>query len=150
MKIIQKIINETLITFGILTAIFAILTFFIGDQAASVSTLFTCGNLAIPVKSIFQFFILSFLIALLKNFMYSNYMINKLPRVLRQIILFVLCFILLVIMILICGWFSASAKLPWLLTAIAFILSFSSSIIITTIVEKKDDENMNSALEKFK
>ena len=150
MRIIQKIINETLITFGILTAIFAILTFFIGDQAASVSTLFTCGNLAIPVKSIFQFFILSFLIALLKNFMYSNYMIKKLPRILRQIILFVLCFILLVIMILICGWFSASAKLPWLLTAIAFILSFSSSIIITTIVEKKDDENMNSALEKFK
>lgn len=150
MKIIQKIINETLIIFGILTAIFAILTFFIGDQAAGVSTLFTCGNLAIPVKSIFQFFILSFLIALLKNFMYSNYMIKKLPRVLRQIILFVLCFILLVIMILICGWFSASAKLPWLLTAIAFILSFSSSIIITTIVEKKDDENMNSALEKFK
>ena len=96
MKIIQKIINETLITFGILTAIFAILTFFIGDQAASISTLFTCGNLAIPVKSIFQFFILSFLIALLKNFMYSNYMIKKLPRVLRQILLFVLCFILLV------------------------------------------------------
>ena len=150
MKIIQKIINETLIIFGILTVIFAILTFFIGDQAAGISTLFESGKIALHVKAIFQFFILSFLIALLKNFMYSNYMIKKLPRVLRQIILFVLCFILLVIMILICGWFSASVKLPWLLTAIAFILSFSSSIIITTIVEKKDDENMNSALEKFK
>ena len=150
MKTIQKIIDGTLTTFGMLTAIFAILTFYIGDQAAGISTLFESGKIALPVKSIFQFFILSFLIALLKNFMYSNYMIKKLPRVLRQIILFVLCFILLVIMILICGWFSASAKLPWLLTAIAFILSFSSSIIITTIVEKKDDENMNSALEKFK
>lgn len=150
MKTIQKIIDGTLTTFGMLTAIFAILTFFIGDQAAGISTLFESGKIVLPVKAIFQFFILSFLIALLKNFMYSNYMIKKLPRVLRQIILFVLCFILLVIMILICGWFSASAKLPWLLTAIAFILSFSSSIIITTIVEKKDDENMNSALEKFK
>ncbi len=150
MNTIQKIIDGTLTTFGMLTAIFAILTFFIGDQAAGISTLFESGKIALPVKAIFQFFILSFLIALLKNFMYSNYMIKKLPRVLRQIILFVLCFILLVIMILICGWFSASAKLPWLLTAIAFILSFSSSIIITTIVEKKDDENMNSALEKFK
>ena len=135
MKTIQKIIDGTLTTFGMLTAIFAILTFFIGDQAAGISTLFESGKIALPVKAIFQFFTLSFLIALLKNFMYSNYMIKKLP---------------LVIMILICGWFSASAKLPWLLTAIAFILSFSSSIIITTIVEKKDDENMNSALEKFK
>lgn len=150
MKTIKKIIDETLITFGILTAIFATLTFFIGEEAAGVSSLFESGNFAIPVKSVFQFFILSFLIALLKNFMYSNYMIKKLPRVLRQIILFVLCFVLLVIIILVCGWFSSDSKLPWLLTAIAFILSFSCSIIMTTILEKKDDDSMNSALEKFK
>lgn len=150
MKTFQKIINETLITFGMLTVIFAILTFFIGVQAAGVSTLFTSGNFAIPVKSIFQFFILSFLIALLKNFMYSNYMIKKIPRALRQTILFILCFILLVIMILVCGWFSTDSKLPWLLTALAFVLSFSCTIIITTLLEKKDDEKMNSALEKFK
>ncbi len=150
MRTIQKIINETLITFGILTAIFAILTFFVGEEAKSVSSLFESGNLAIPVKSVFQFFVLSFLTTLLKNGMYSNYMIKKLPRVLRQIILFVLCFILLVIMILVCGWFATNSKLPWLLTAIAFVLSFSSTIIITTILEQKDDDKMNSALEKFK
>ena len=150
MKSIQKIINETLITFGIITAIFAILTFFIGDEAAGVSSLFESGNFAIPVKSVFQFFILSFLTAIIKNCMYSNYMIKKLPRALRQILLFVLCFILLVIMILVCGWFSTDSKLPWLLTAIAFILSFSCTIIITTLLEKKDDDKMNSALEKFK
>ena len=150
MKSIQKIINETFITFGILTAIFAILTFFIGDEAAGVSSLFESGNFAIPVKSVFQFFILSFLTAIIKNCMYSNYMIKKLPRALRQILLFVLCFILLVIMILVCGWFSTDSKLPWLLTAIAFILSFSGTIIITILLEKKDDDKMNSALEKFK
>ena len=150
MRTIQKIINETLITFGILTAIFAILTVFVGEEAKSVSSLFESGNLAIPVKSVFQFFVLSFLTTLLKNGMYSNYMIKKLPRVLRQIILFVLCFILLVIMILVCGWFATNSKLPWLLTGIAFVLSFSSTIIITTILEQKDDDKMNSALEKFK
>ena len=150
MKSIQKIINETLIIFGIITAIFAILTFFIGDEAAGVSSLFESGNFAIPVKSVFQFFILSFLTAIIKNCMYSNYMIKKLPRALRQILLFVLCFILLVIMILLCGWFSTDSKLPWLLTAIAFILSFSCTIIITTLLEKKDDDKMNSALEKFR
>lgn len=77
-------------------------------------------------------------------------MIKKLPRVLRQILLFVLCFILLVFMILVCGWFSTDSKLPWLLTALAFFLSFSCTIIITTLLEKKDDEKMNNALEKFK
>ena len=150
MKAIQKIINETLVTFGILTAIFAILTFFIGDEASGVSSLFESGKLAIPVKSVFQFFILSFMTALLKNLMYSNYMIKRISRVFRQIILFVLCFILLVIMILVCGWFTRDSKLPWLLTALAFVLSFSCTIIITTLLETKDDENMNDALEKFK
>ena len=77
-------------------------------------------------------------------------MIKKLPRILRQIILFVLCFILLLIMILVCGWFSTDSKLPWLLTAIAFVLSFSCTIIITTLLEKKDDAKMNGALERFK
>ncbi len=150
MKSIQKIIDESLIIFGILTAVFAILTFFIGEEAKSVSSLFENGNSAIPVKSVFQFFILSFLIALLKNIMYSNYMIKKLPRMLRLILLFVLCFIVLMIMILACGWFSARSKLPWLLTSFAFILSFSCSIIITTILEKKFDKKINSALENFK
>lgn len=150
MKTIQNIIKETLITFGMLTVIFSILTFFIGNEASGVSSLFESGNFAIPVKSVFQFFILSFLIAVVKNFMYSNYMIKKLPRVLRQVILFILCFVLLVIMIFVCEWFSIDSKLPWLLTAIAFVLSFSCSIVITTILEKKDDDNMNSALEKFR
>lgn len=150
MKTIQKIIDETLITFGVLTVIFATLTFFVGEDAKSASSLFERGHLAIPVKSVFQFFILSFLIAISKNAMYSNYMIKKLSRMLRQIILFVLCFILLVIMILLCGWFSVNSKLPWLLTSLAFVLSFSCSIISTTLLEKKEDESMNSALEKFK
>ena len=103
-------------------------TFFIGEEAAGVSSLFESGCLAIPVKSVFQLFILSFMISLLKNFMYSNFMIKKLPRVLRQIILFILCFILLVIIILVCGWFSTDSKLPWLLTAMAFVLAFHAAL----------------------
>lgn len=44
----------------------------------------------------------------------------------------------------------SDSKLPWLLTAHAFVLSFSCTIIITTLLEKKDDDKMNSALENFK
>ena len=61
MKTIHKIINETLTTFGILIAVFAILTFFVGEEAAGVSSLFESGNLAVPVKSIFQLLILDLL-----------------------------------------------------------------------------------------
>ena len=150
MKTFQKIINETFITFGLLILIFAVLTFFVGDEAATVSTLFTSGNSAIPVKSIFQFLILSFLTAIIKNFVYSNFMIKIIPRILRQIILFILIFILLVVMILVCGWFSTDSKLPWLLTALAFVLSFSCTLIITSLLEKRNDYKMNTALKKFK
>lgn len=150
MKTFQKIINETFITFGLLILIFAVLTFFVGNEAANVSTLFTSGNPAIPVKSIFQFLILSFLTAIIKNFVYSNFMIKIIPRILRQIILFILIFILLVVMILVCGWFSTDSKLPWLLTALAFVLSFSCTLIITSLLKKRNDYKMNTALKKFK
>ncbi len=150
MKTFQKIINETFITFGLLILIFAVLTFFVGDEAVTVSTLFTSGNPAIPVKSIFQFLILSFLTAIIKNFVYSNFMIKIIPRILRQIILFILIFILLVVMILVCGWFSTDSKLPWLLTALAFVLSFSCTLIITSLLKKRNDYKMNTALKKFK
>ena len=125
MKTIHKIINETLTTFGILIAVFAILTFFVGEEAAGVSSLFGSGNLAVPVKSIFQLLILSFLTTIIKNIMYSNYMIKKIPRIFRHIILFILCFIVLAIMILACRWFPSDTKLPWFLTAVAFILKVS-------------------------
>ena len=149
MKTIHKIINETLTTFGILIAVFAILTFFVGEEAAGVSSLFESGNLAVPVKSIFQLLILSFLTTIIKNIMYSNYMIKKIPSIFRHIILFILCFIVLVIMILACRWFPSDIKLPWFLTAVAFILSFSSSLVITTIIEKNDNQKMNDALKRY-
>ena len=46
-------------------------------------------------------------------------------------------------------WFPSDTKLPWLLTAVAFILSFSSSLVITTIIEKNDDQKMNDALKRY-
>lgn len=71
------------------------------------------------------------------------------PRIPRLIILFVLIFMILVFMILKFQWFSADQQLPWVLTAIAFVFSFTASTVTVVLKEKEENKKMTEALNSF-
>lgn len=150
MKKFFEILKEIIFTFGILVTIFLILTFTIGDKIQGVSNLFTYGKNAISVNTIFQLLILVTIVTLLKTFFSSNFMIKKISRTIRHIILFILIFILLIAMILIFDWFGYEKQKSWILTTVAFLISFTVSTVVTELKQKTENQELQDALKKLK
>lgn len=150
MKKFFEILKEIIFTFGILVTIFLILTFTIGDRIQGVSNLFTYGKNAISVNTIFQLLILVTIVTFLKTFFSSNFMIKKISRTIRHIILFILIFILLIAMILIFDWFGCENQKPWILTTVAFLISFTVSTVVTELKQKTENQELQDALKKLK
>lgn len=150
MKKFFEILKEIIFTFGILVTIFLILTFTIGDKVQGVSNLFSFGKKAISVNTIFQLLILVTIVTFLKTFLSSNFMIKKISRTIRHIILFILIFILLIAMILIFDWFGYENQKPWILTTVAFLISFTVSTVVTELKQKTENQELQDALKKLK
>ena len=146
MKKFFELFKDVLFTFGILILIFSLLALAVGNNAADISTLFIYGNQAISLGIIFQLLGLSLCTNMLKSFFNSNFMIKRISRTIRHILLFILIFILLVGMILFFNWFVSDEKLPWILTSIAFIISFTVSTVITELKQKKETKELQDAL----
>ena len=146
MKKVFELSKDVLFTFGILILIFTVLALAVGNKAADISTLFMYGDKAISLGIIFQLFGLSLCVNLLKSFFNSNFMIKRISRTIRHIILFILVFILLVGMILFFNWFISDDKLPWILTSVAFIISFTVSTVITELKQKSETNELQDAL----
>lgn len=149
MKKIFQLINETVLVFGLLMLVFFILSLAIGDSAKEASSLFVYGSDSISLAAIFQLLMLSLCVTILNAAVNSNFMIKIMPRIPRLIILFVLIFMILVFMILKFQWFSADQQLPWVLTAIAFVFSFTASTVTVFLKEKEENKKMTEALNSF-
>lgn len=146
MKKVFELSKDILFTFGILILIFTVLALAVGKKAADISTLFIYGNQAISLGIIFQLLGLSLCTNMLKSFFNSNFMIKRISRTIRHILLFILVFILLVGTILFFNWFVSDEKLPWILTSVAFIISFTVSTVITELKQKKETNELQDAL----
>ncbi len=151
MKKILEIIKDSIFTFGILVIIFSLLVAAIGEKILvnAQADIFIFGNAALSVSIIFELLGLAVITNLLKAFFYSDFMIKKMGRTFRHIILFILIFIVLIAMIIIFDWFSSDLLLAWILTTIAFVVSFVTSTIITELKQKKENQELQDALNKM-
>lgn len=146
---IVKYIERTLITFSILVLLFSLLNFFFDENVSKISLLFEFVKNALSLKLIFQLFIFSFVVNAITFFMGSDFMIKRMGRALRLVLMFILIFISLAVMIVLCHWFPPQETLPWLLTAIGFVLSFTMTVVIDSLKERHENEKINDALNKY-
>ncbi|MBR6154879.1 MAG: DUF3021 family protein [Treponema sp.] len=129
--------------------IFTLLTLALGEGAGSVSSLFRLGSAGIAVESLLQLFLLSFTFSLLKLIFLTDAIIKSLSAVLR----YILCFGLITIFILTFAfcfkWIPNEAKY-WLMFLACYVLSTAVSIIVSNLINKKEDKKLNDALRLIK
>ncbi len=150
MKKILEILNDIFITFGIVMLVLLVIAVAIGNDARGMSSLFEFGASAISVPAILQILILCAGSNILKHIFYSDFMIKHLPRWSRILILFVVVYILLVFEILHFGWIGESNSRGWIFTSLAFVLSFTGSVVAITLKENAENKKMNDALSQYK
>ncbi|MBO4639176.1 MAG: hypothetical protein J5710_05410 [Treponema sp.] len=129
--------------------IFTFLTFVLGEGAGAVSSLFRLGSSGIAVESLFQLFLLAFTISLFKLIFLTDAIIKTLGGLVRYVLFFGLSTIFIMISAFCFKWISNELKY-WLIFLACYVLSTAISIIVSNLINKKEDEKLNAALKVIK
>ena len=149
-KTIFDYLGQVLVIYGVTTVILNILCLLFGESAKEVSTMFALGDKGISISISFQFLLISIIVVALRFLCFTDKVIKSMPMSLRVGVMYAGIIFVIVIMILIFGWFPADAWQGWL----GFILCFGACSVISTFTalakDKLENQKMQDALAKIK
>lgn len=149
-KSIFDFAGAVLCTFGFVSIMMMIFTFFLGESAKELSTMFSLGSRGIPVETLLQYLILAILITCIRYF----FCWEKVGRYLSELWCDILTLgsILLVIVAFIVGfgWFPIHMWQPWALFGLCFVVCFVVSLWVMLQKTKIENEMLEENLEKMK
>ena len=137
--------ENVLETFAVIVLVFIFLTATIGKESEKISRLFLLGSEGIAIKTLIQLFSFAIVICLLKLFILTDMLFKNLKAAIRIVLFFVFTGIALAIFALAFEW-TQNVPEYWLLVYGSYALSTVVSILITRMLNKKEDKKMNTAL----
>ena len=148
-KNIWNYLGQIFTTYGIIIFIFIIYGTIFGEDARNSSSLFEYGAEGFSKTTLVQLFIQSFIITLSQIIILTDRVIKKMAFPVRILLFFVVVLVEMIFFILKYEWFSTSEVYAW----IGFFASFSVcsifGIVFSVINEKKENQKMAKALEKY-
>lgn len=149
-KTIFDYIGQVFTIFGITIGILVVFCFLFGDEARTVSTIFSLGAEGIALRTILQFFITSVFITLLRILFFTDALIRRMAVPLRAGCMVASILLLLCGMNCFCSWFPVTMWRAWLMFFLSFGLSFVISVGVTTLRERLENRRMEEALERIR
>ncbi|MBP5451416.1 MAG: hypothetical protein J6Y16_04180 [Treponema sp.] len=142
-------IEKLLSTFAVIIMVFMILAFFIGDGAKEKSSLFSLGNQGLSLSTLIQLFALSLAVCLLNVIFLTDTFLKNMGVVLRYVLFFILTMAVLASFSIMFHWIPNKIKY-WLGVFVCFLVSTITSIFVSKLLSKREDEKLNSALKAIK
>ncbi len=149
-KTVFNYLAQVMIVFGFAMLVMNFFCLFFGNSARNFSSMFELGNQGVPVKTAFQFLMVSVLIIGLRIIFFTDMLIKKMPIWLRTICMLVSVVIMIAAFIIVFHWFPVDMWQPWAMFFICFGLSFLGSYFVMTIKEKVENRQMEEALRRLK
>ena len=129
--------------------VFTILTVALGEGAGQVSSLFRLGNSGISVESLLQLFAWTLGVCLIKFVFLTDVVFKSLSGGIRYILCFGLITILLVVFAFCFKWIANELKY-WLAFLGCYALSTAVSVVVSNLINKKEEKKLNDALNMLK
>ena len=148
-KTIFNYISQTFATYGVIVLIFILFSLFIGESASEYSPLFALGKEGISLPILAELLLLAVMITGAQVVFVTDILIKNLSIVLRNVLLFVTVFIVMVIMIIIFDWFPTNDITAWMGFVISYAVSMLVSVGITKLREHLENSKMQKALDKY-
>lgn len=141
---------NVMVIFAVAVISICVFTFCFGADAKDVSPIFALGEKGIPLSTIIQFLVMSFIITILRWIFFTDKLIKTSSLTFRIIFMFIAVIIAIAILTAAFQWFPVNMAKPWIMFFICFAISATVSIIISHLKEKKDNEKLQEALELLK
>ena len=149
-KTVFNYISQLFAIYGVVTVIFVVINLIIGNEAGSVSTLFSLGSTGLSTRTLIQLFILVVIVTVDDNIFLTDLVIKNMPLVLRNILFFAVILVTITVFAAVFGWFPLDNIGSW----IGFIVSFSVCAAVSSILmrmeEKAENKKMQDALNRLK
>lgn len=149
-KTIFDYLGQIFMIFGITIAILNVLCVLFGEDAQSVSAMFSLGNQGISVPIMIQFLGVSAAIVTLRFLFFTDIIIKNMSVTARMIWMIVLVLFMISAFIIIFKWFPADMWQPWVMFFLCFGVCFGISMVLTVAKEKAETRKMEEALERLK
>jgi magnesium-transporting ATPase (P-type) len=141
----SRFLGEVLVIFSVTILFVSIIGSIWGDEIQNYSTMFLLGKKGISYITLLQFFIVSFLITLVKSFFISERYLKKRTTLQRIILMLFSIVLIMVVSISGFGWFPINSLSGW----IGFILSFGGCFACGTMIKIVRLEQENEKYEKL-
>ena len=149
-KTVFNYISQLFAIYGVVIVIFVVINLIIGNEAGSVSTLFSLGSTGLSTVTLIQLFFLVVIVTVDDNIFLTDLVIKNMPLVLRNILFFAVILVTITVFAAVFGWFPLDNIGSW----IGFIVSFSVCAAVSSILmrmeEKAENKKMQDALNRLK
>ena len=149
-KTVFNYISQLFAIYGVVVTIFLVINFIVGNEAGSVSTLFSLGSTGLSARTLIELFILVVIVTAADNIFLTDLVIKNMPLVVRNILFFAVILVTITVFAAVFGWFPLNNVLSW----IGFIVSFSICAVISSVLmrleENAENKKMQEALKKYK
>ena len=142
--------TQTMTVFAFTMITLNLLALAVGEDARTVSSIFSLGSAGISVKTSFQFLLSSAILTGLRFLFFSDTLNFKMPIWLRSLCLLGSALMVLAVMILAFRWFPGNEPKYWALFLFCFLISCAGSVLVAILKEKSENKQMANALQHFK
>lgn len=149
-KSIFAFLEEVLIEFGVSIITLCVLCLIFGEDAKGISMLFQLEDKGLAISIIFQFLLLSVLMATIRGAFFTDIFFHNMSEVWRTIWMLVSIVLVIAVFVFAFDWFPINMWEPWGMFFLFFGVFFFASIMVVHGKEKMENKRMEKALERLK
>lgn len=149
-KTIFDQIGQVFMIFGFTMLILVVFCLLFGEHAKGYSTMFSFGKEGIGVETMLQFLLASVFTVTLRWLFFTDALIKNMTVILRAVCMVISEVLVIIVLILIFGWFPADEWLPWVMFFVSFAVCFAISVAVTVFRERLENKRMEEALERLR
>ena len=149
-KSIFDYIRQLFTIYGVMVLMFVIFNLIIGDEAKSVSSLFSLGSKGLLSATLLQLLFMALIITAAQNVFLTDILIKNMALVVRNILFFVTIMIAIIVFVIVFGWFPIENAAAWVGFIVSFAVCTGVSALLMRIEENAENKKMQEALNRLK
>lgn len=149
-KTIFDYLAQVMIVFGFSILVLNLFCLLVGEDAQSISTIYSMGKEGISVATAMQFLGVSVCITGFRYVFFTDGLIRRMPVIMRTVCMFVSIIVLITICAVVFGWFPVNMWQSWAAFLLTFTFCAAASLSVMVLKEKAENRKMEEALNRIK
>ena len=142
-------IGQMFSIYGVMIVIFIVINIFIGNEAGSVSTLFSLGSAGLSTATLLELFLLVLIVTAAQNIFLTDILIKSMALIVRNILFFATILIAITAFAAVFGWFPLDNVAAWIGFIVSFTLCAAVSAFLMRLEENAENKKMQEALKRL-